>query len=71
MPIYLVHLTGQRQPIEVDLPFADIYALSNQASHSRFVVGHLAEPDTDGVCRPLMISTSRIECALEGRACSA
>lgn len=65
MAAYLVHLMGHRHPIEVELPFSGIEALMSKASHSRFIIGHFMAENGDGMCRRLMISTSRLECVLE------
>jgi hypothetical protein len=56
---------GQRQPIDVELPFPEIEDLMSEASRSRFIIGHSMAENGDGVCRRLMISTCRIECVVE------
>ena len=65
MASFLVHMMGQRQPLDVDLPFSDIEDLMGEASHAKFLVGHLSNADHNGVCRRVMISTYRIECVVE------
>lgn len=65
MATFQVHLMGQHQPITIDLPARDIDDLVEQAASARFLTGHLAEADGDGVCRRVMIATSRIQCAIE------
>lgn len=65
MAAYLLHLIGQRQPIDVELPFPDIEALMSETSRSRFISGHFVAENGDGVCRRVMISTYRIECVVE------
>lgn len=65
MATFQVHLMGQHQPLTLDLPAHDIDDLVEQAGSARFLVGHLAEADGDGVCRRVMIATSRIQCAVE------
>ena len=65
MSTFTIHLMGQAHPITLDLPCADIDELSSQATTSRFLSGHMATPDEEGVCRRVMIATSRIQCAIE------
>lgn len=65
MAAYLVHLMGQRQPIDLDLPYADLDDLMVEASRVKFLIGHMTTADEDGVCRRVMISTYRIECVVE------
>jgi hypothetical protein len=56
---------GQRQPIDVELPFSKIEDSMSEASRSRFIIGHSMAENGDGVCRRLMISTCRIERVVE------
>jgi hypothetical protein len=56
---------GQHQPIQVDLPYADLDDLVVEASRAKFLAGHMTEPDEDGVCRRVMIATCRIQCVIE------
>ncbi|MEM6858615.1 MAG: hypothetical protein AAF559_12150 [Pseudomonadota bacterium] len=65
MATFSIHLMGQSQPISLDLPCADIDELAGEASSSRFIAGHLEVADEDGVCRRVMIATSRIQYAVE------
>lgn len=65
MAIFHIHLMGQHQPIMIDLPCADIDDLAERSSRAKFLAGHMAEPDEEGVCRRVMIATSRIQCAIE------
>ena len=65
MSIFTIHLMGQARAITLDLPCADIDDLANQAAASRFLSGHMAVADEEGVCRRVMIATSRIQCAIE------
>lgn len=65
MATFSIHLMGQATPITLDLPCADIEDLASQATTSRFIAGHMAAADEDGVCRRVMIATSRIQCAIE------
>lgn len=65
MATFSVHLMGQHQPLRLDLACTDVDALVEQASRVKFLAGFLADPDEDGVCRRVMIATSRIQCAIE------
>lgn len=56
---------GQSTPLEVDLPYADVEALADALGHSRHLLGHLTQPDEDGVCRGVVIGGSRVQCAIE------
>jgi hypothetical protein len=64
MASYLVHMIGQRQPINLDLPFSDIEDLMAEASYAKFLVGHLTAADENGIFQRVMISTYRIECVV-------
>lgn len=65
MASFTIHLVGQRVPLVVDLPTSSIDDLAEEVGQSRFLVGHLANGDEEGVCRRVMIATSRIQCAIE------
>lgn len=65
MATFTIHLMGQATPITIDLPIGSVDQLAEEASTTRFLVGHLSEPDEEGVCRRVMIATSRIQCAIE------
>ncbi len=65
MATFCIHLMGQNQPITIELPCADIDALIEQSSLARFLAGNMTESDEDGVCRRVMVATSRIQCAME------
>lgn len=65
MATFTIHLMGQAQPITLDLPCADVDELSSLATTSRFLAGHMSVADEEGVCRRVMIATSRIQCAIE------
>jgi hypothetical protein len=65
MANFSIHLMGQHQALEVDLPHTDLHAVMEEASRAKFLAGHLAEPDEHGVCRRVMIATSRIQCVIE------
>lgn len=65
MASFLVHLMGQREPAYLDLPFDGVDQLAAEASRAKFLIGHMAAADEDGVCRRVMIAANRIECAVE------
>lgn len=65
MATFSIHLMGQASPITLDLPCDDIDDLADEATASRFITGHMTVADEDGVCRRVMIATSRIQCAIE------
>ena len=62
---FTIHLMGQATPITLDLPIRDVDELAEQACQTRFLIGHLASCDEEGVCRRVMVATSRIQCAVE------
>lgn len=65
MAAFRVHLMGQSQPLDVDLPCVGLADLMAEASRSKFLVGHLSAADEKGVCRGVMIATSRTRCVIE------
>lgn len=65
MATFTIHLMGQNQPITIDLACPDIDGLAEEAMQTRFLIGHLASGDEEGVCRRVMVATSRIQCAVE------
>ncbi|AWW74567.1 hypothetical protein CD351_09030 [Erythrobacter sp. KY5] len=65
MTTFTIHLMGQATPITLDLPISTVDDLAEKAGETRYLVGHLASADEDGVCRRVMIATSRIQCAIE------
>ena len=65
MATFRICLIGSPQPLVVDLAATSIAHLGAEVSTSRFVVGHMAEPDENGVCPGVMIQTSRIQCVFE------
>lgn len=66
MTSFRICLVGNSQPLIVDLPVQDIAELTEQASCVRFLAGHMAEANEDGVCPGVMIQTNRIQLAIEG-----
>ena len=65
MTAFSIHLIGQSAPLSIDLACASVDELAELVGQARFVVGNLTDPDEDGVCRRVMIATSRIQCAIE------
>jgi len=65
MAAFRVHLMGQHQPLDLDMPYADLDDLMADASRAKFLAGHMAMPDEQGVCRRVMIATGRIQCVIE------
>ena len=65
MNAFLICLVGQNQAIEVDLPFSDLGTLGAEVSRAKFINGHMTKPDEDGVCKGVLIATSRIQCVIE------
>lgn len=65
MATFTIHLMGQATPVTLDLPLASVDELAELAGQTRFLVGHLNEADGEGVCRRVMVATSRIQCAIE------
>lgn len=65
MASFRIHLIGAHEPITLDLPCANIDDLADRAAHAKFLAGHMASPDEDGVCRRVMIATCRIQCVVE------
>jgi hypothetical protein len=62
---FRICLTGSPQPLLIDLPVSSVEELSHAAGSSRFLAGHMAEPNEDGVCPGVMIQTNRIQWAFE------
>lgn len=65
MTCFTVHMMGQSVPITVDLDYHNVDELADVVGQSRFLLGHMTQADEDGVCRRVMIATSRIQCAVE------
>ena len=65
MTRFRIFITGSPQPIDVDLPVASIAELGEIASRSRFIEGHVAEADSDGVLPAVLIPTCRIQFIIE------
>jgi hypothetical protein len=65
MARFRVFLTGCPQPLDVDLPASDVAELNQIASSCRFLQGHMAEADHDGVCAGVLIPTCRLQMVME------
>ncbi|HQS97324.1 MAG: hypothetical protein B7X90_11185 [Novosphingobium sp. 17-62-19] len=65
MAAFRIHLMGQNQPLDIDLPCRDLTELMTDASRAKFLIGHLTAADEEGVCRGVMIATCRIQCVVE------
>lgn len=65
MARFRVFLIGCNQPLDVDLPARDVVDLNAMASTVRFLEGHMAEADHDGVCPGVLIPTCRLQMVLE------
>lgn len=65
MAAFRICLIGSSQPLVVDLPAADITELAQDVAGTRFLIGHMVEPDGHGVCPGVLIQTSRIQCVFE------
>lgn len=65
MVAFRLCLVGTSQPLVVDLSAASIEELVQDAASSRFLAGHMVEPDEHGCLPGVMIQTSRIQAAFE------
>jgi len=65
MARFRVFLTGCPQPLDVDLPASDVAELNQIASSVRFLEGHMAEADHDGVYPGVLIPTCRLQMVIE------
>ena len=65
MATFAIHLMGHHQPITIDLPYRSIDELAEKAGSTRYLLGHMTAADEEGVCRRVMIATSRIQCAID------
>lgn len=65
MARFRIFLIASPQPIDVDLPYASITELNAVASCSRFLEGHMAEADHDGVCPGVLVPTCRLHMVVE------
>lgn len=67
MARFRIFLIGCNQPLDVDMPASDVAELTQIASTCRFLEGHMAEADQDGVCPGVMIPTCRLQMVLEAQ----
>lgn len=65
MARFRIFLIGSPTPLDVDLPINSVAELHEIASRSRFIEGHMAEPDLSGVCPGVLIPTCRLQMVLE------
>lgn len=65
MAVFRVFLMGDRTPLDVQLYFERLEDVMADASRARFISGHLATADEQGVFREIMIPTGRIHCVIE------
>ena len=65
MAVFRICLSGSSQPLVVDLPANSVEELAQQAATSRFLTGHMAEPDEHGCLPGVMIQSGRIQAAFE------
>lgn len=65
MAIFRICISTAIPPLVVDLAANNIQELAYEAATSRFLAGSMAVPDQDGCYAPVMIQTSRIQCAFE------
>lgn len=56
----------QQIPLDVDLPEKNLKELAHfLEARNHMLIGTMAEPDENGVCRKVMIPASRITCVFE------
>lgn len=65
MAAFMIHMMGQNQTITIELDCDNIDDLAEKVTRTKFIAGYMTAPDEDGVCRRVMIATSRIQCAVE------
>ena len=66
MARFKLYLAGNGEPLDVELPVANVLELCALLSAARFIDGHFSEPDGDGVCRALLVPSSRVHLIVEG-----
>ena len=62
---FRIFLIGTNVPLDVDLPVNSVTELHEIASRSRFIEGHMSEPDLDGLCPGVLIPTCRLQMVVE------
>jgi hypothetical protein len=65
MARFRIFLVGSSQPLDIDLLANDAAELKELASRSRFLDGHMAEANQDGVCPGVLIPTCRLQMIIE------
>lgn len=65
MARFRIFLVGNPQPVDVDLSVCSAAELNDIASRVRFLEGHVAEADSDGVYAGVLIPTHRIQFIVE------
>ena len=65
MSVYTIWLMGSSAPLRVELDVQTVEEFAEYASRARFLVGRLAEPDSEGVFRSVLLPVSRLQCAFE------
>lgn len=58
-------LIGSSQTPVLDVDAADLRELNDIVSRNRFIEGHIAERDEDGVFGGMLIATGRIQLVME------
>ena len=65
MARFKLFLIGTPQPLDVEFLASSVSELMESASRARFIEGHMAEPDPDGVYPGVVIPTCRLQMILE------
>ena len=65
MARFRVLLIGASHSLEVDFPVGSTTELGEIASRVRFLDGHMAEPDQDGIYPGVLIPTCRLQLVTE------
>jgi hypothetical protein len=65
MARFKFYLIGSSDAPVLDVEAADLRELNQQMSSCRFIEGHMAEGDVDGVLAGMLIATSRVQLVME------
>jgi hypothetical protein len=65
MARFKFYLIGSSDAPVLDVEAADLRALNHQMSSCRFIEGHMAEADTNGVLAGILIATSRVQLVMD------
>jgi len=65
MARFKFYLIGSADAPVLDVEATDLRELNRQISGNRFIEGHVAEGDADGVLAGVLIATSRIQFVME------